>query len=311
MSSFNDLKRSSASNMDQLNKELAKLNTPSGRTADARIWSCLTDKMGNGNAIIRFLPAPGAEDVPFARMWSHGFKGAGGWYIENSLTTLGGAPDPVSEWNTELWNSGRDSDKKIVSGSGKENPGTKRQLSYYSNIYVVKDPANPDNEGKVFLFRYGKKIFDKLSELMNPPEDPIDPKSPVNPFDLWVGANFKLKIRRVEGYANFDSSSFAETGPLLDDDDKLEAIWKSEYSLAEIVAPDKFKSYDELKTKLARVRGLAGVRSDTASTLRKEQTEAPAQKQASTPVWDKPDATSTAGGDDEDLAFFKSIMDDD
>lgn len=317
--SFKDLKRSSNSDFEKLNQEISKLNAPAGRQADDRIWSCKTDKAGNGNAIIRFLPAPANEDVPFVRLFTHGFKGPGGWYIENCLSTIGQYDDdPVNQWNTELWNSGIDANKKIVQGSGKDNPGTKRQLSYYSNIYVVKDPANPENEGKVFLFKYGKKIFDKLSEMMNPAEDPLDPKDPVNPFDLWTGANFKLKIRRVDGYANFDSSSFDTPGPLLPSDEALEAVWNAEYSLAELVSADKFKSYDELKKKLDRVRGVgtpAGAR------------QAAAQK-ASTPPWDDepaaseptfrermatsaPAADNVASEDDDEFGFFKQLAEDD
>jgi hypothetical protein len=181
-------------------------------------------------------------------MYSHAFQGPGGWYIENSLTTLG-QKDPVSEYNRELWNSGSENDKETVRKQ-------KRKLNYYSNIYVVKDPANPQNEGKVFLFKFGKKIFDKITAAMQPE---FEDETPINPFDFWGGANFKLKIKKVAGYWNYDSSEFDRPSPLLDDDDALEAVWKQEYSLSELLAPDQFKSYEDLKKRLDYVLGTRGV----------------------------------------------------
>lgn len=312
--SFNELKRSSANSFEKLNQELSKLNSnQQSSSKDDRLWSCQLDKAGNGYAIIRFLPAPGGEDVPFVRLWSHGFKGPGGWYIENSLTTLG-QQDPVAEMNTALWNEGEGSNgRKRVTGQGRDNPGTKRQLSYYSNIYVVKDPANPENEGKVFLFKYGKKIFDKLNDLMNPT---FEADKPINPFDFWSGANFVLKIRRVDGYANFDSSMFEQPSQLADDD-KLEAIWKSQYSLQEIVSQKNFKSYEQLSAKLARVLGAPQQASqaprrqvveddDTTPPWGEEAAPAPQFKQAPAPK-----AAAVADDDDEDFEFFKRLADDD
>lgn len=306
--SFNELKRNSGSDLDKLNQELAKLKTPNNNNNnDDRRWMCQTDKAGNGYAVIRFLPPPPGEDLPFVRLWSHGFKGPGGWYIENSLTTLG-KEDPVAEMNTALWNQGEGSPgRKRVSGSGRDNPGTKRQLNYFSNVYVVKDPANPDNEGKVFLFKYGKKIFDKLNDIMHPQ---FDDEKPINPFDLWSGANFKLKIRRVEGYANFDKSEFDSVAPLLDDDDKMEAIWKSQYSLQDIVDPKNFKPYAELKAKLVRVEGLAEQQSsrvtdeDPPFEMAQPQFKAKESPQAAKVTVDDDD-------DDEDIAFFKKLADED
>ena len=214
---------------------------------DDRLWKPQLDKTGNGYAVIRFLPAPDGEDLPWAKLYSHAFQGPGGWFIENSLTTLG-QKDPVSEHNSQLWNSGLESDKDIARKQ-------KRKLSYYSNIYVVKDPVNPDNEGKVFLFKFGKKIFDKLTAAMQPE---FEDEDPINPFDFWAGANFKLKIKKVAGYWNYDSSEFARPGALLDDDDAMEAIWKKEHSLTALVAPDQFKTYEELKTRLDYVLGIKG-----------------------------------------------------
>ena len=213
---------------------------------DERIWKPVMDKSGNGYAVIRFLPAVEGEDMPWAKIWNHAFQGpTGQWYIENSLTTVG-QNDPVSEYNTRLWNSGVESDKEIARKQ-------KRKLQYYSNIYVVEDPANPQNEGKVFLFRYGKKIFDKIMEAMQPA---FQDETPVNPFDFWEGANFKLKIRKVDGYWNYDKSEFDAPSALFDNDDDIEALWKTQHSLADFTAPSNFKSYDELKARLDAV--LAG-----------------------------------------------------
>ena len=240
--SFASLKKQSSlgSLTAKLVKEVEKTNKVN--TGDERLWKPEVDKAGNGYAVIRFLPAPDGEDLPWVKMYSHAFQGPGGWYIENSLTTLN-QKDPCSEFNTSLWNSGVESDKQIARNQ-------KRKLAFYSNIYVVKDPANPENEGKVFLYKFGKKIFDKIMGAMQPE---FEDESPLNPFDFWQGADFKVKIKKVAGYWNYDSSEFAAASPLLKDDDALEAIWKKEYSLSEIVAADQFKTYDELKKRLESV----------------------------------------------------------
>ncbi len=240
--SFASLKKQSSlgSLTAKLVKEVEKTNKVN--SGDERLWKPEVDKAGNGYAVIRFLPAPDGEDLPWVKMYSHAFQGPGGWYIENSLTTLN-QKDPCSEFNTSLWNSGVESDKQIARNQ-------KRKLAFYSNIYVVKDPANPENEGKVFLYKFGKKIFDKIMGAMQPE---FEDESPLNPFDFWQGADFKVKIKKVAGYWNYDSSEFAAASPLLKDDDALEAIWKKEYSLSEIVAADQFKTYDELKKRLESV----------------------------------------------------------
>ena len=242
--SFSDLKKQSklGSLTSKLVREVEKMNTTSG--GDERLWKPELDKTGNGYAVIRFLPAPDKEEIPWAKLYTHAFQGPGGWYIENSLTTVGGK-DPVSDYNRELWNSGNESDKDTVRKQ-------KRKLSYYSNIYVVKDPTNPQNEGKVFLFKYGKKIFDKVMEAMQPE---FEDETPINPFDFWQGANFKLKIVKKDGFWNYDKSEFDSLAPLLDDDDALEAIWKKEYSLAAVTATDQFKSYEDLERRLKYVLG--------------------------------------------------------
>jgi hypothetical protein len=243
--SFADLKKQSSlgSLTSKLVKEVEKMSNTSGG-ADERLWKPEMDKTGNGFAVIRFLPAPEGEELPWAKLYTHAFQGPGGWYIENSLTTLG-QKDPVSEHNRELWNSGSDKDKETVRKQ-------KRKLSYYSNIYVVKDPVNPQNEGKVFLFKYGKKIFDKIMASMQPE---FEDETPINPFDFWQGANFKLKIRKLDGYWNYDKSEFESQSPLLDDDDAMEAIWKKEYSLVEVVSPTQFKTYEQLENRLKMVLG--------------------------------------------------------
>ncbi len=247
--SFASLKKASAggSTFAKLTREIEKLNQPQqGSGPDERLWKPEMDKSGNGYAVIRFLPAPDGEELPFAKVWSHAFKGPGGqWYIENSLTTLG-KDDPVGELNRELWNSGRESDKAVARAQ-------KRKLSYYSNIYVVSDPAHPENEGRVFLYKYGKKIFDKLVEAMQPA---FADETPIDPFNFWNGADFKLKIRKVDGYWNYDKSEFAAPSTLGNfEDDKLESIWKQGYSLAEFEDPKNFKSYEQLKSRLDLVLG--------------------------------------------------------
>ena len=250
---FSDLKKQSklGSLTEKLVKEVEKMNNSSSNKDD-RLWSLTVDKAQNGYAIIRFLPAPNGEDLPFVKLYSHAFQSNGGWYIENSRTTLGDK-DPVSEYNTQLWNNGTDSGKDLARKQ-------KRKLTYISNIYVVKDPANPENEGRVFLYKFGKKIFDKLTAAMQPE---FEDETPMDPFDFWQGANFRLKAKNVAGYRNYDSSEFAAPGALLSDDDAMEAIWKKQYALAELVAPDQFKSYDELKKRLDSVLGAKSVRVDS------------------------------------------------
>ncbi len=282
------------------------MNKTSG-SGDDRLWKPEVDKAGNGYAVIRFLPAPDGEDLPWAKLYTHAFQGTGGWYIENSLTTLG-QKDPVSEHNSQLWNSGIESDKEIARKQ-------KRKLSYYANIYVVKDSANPHNEGQVFLYKFGKKIFDKITAAMQPE---FEDEDPINPFDFWAGANFKLKIKKVAGYWNYDSSEFDRQSALLDDDDAMEAIWKKEYSLAELVAPDQFKSYDELKKRLDYVLGNAPSRSRVNEDLEDESegrgSFTPDFKSSTPPApsgggFNDPDITPSNTSEDEDdaLSYFAKL----
>ena len=241
MASFKEMKKNRMANLESLSKQVSKLaEKPSYE--DERIWKLERDKTGNGYAIIRFLPAAVNEDVPWVRIWTHGFKGPGGWYIENSLTTIG-KDDPVSKANTALWNSGIDSDKNIARER-------RRKLNYYSNIYVIEDSMNPDNEGKVFLFRYGKKIFEKITGVMNPE---FADETPLNPFDFWEGANFKMKMRQVEGFPNYDKSEFTDVVPLSEDEKKMEDIWSQQYPLNEIIEEKNFKNYAELEARFNTV----------------------------------------------------------
>ena len=298
MVDFAQLKKNRQSNFDKLTTELTKLNTPQNSGDDNRFWRPEVDKAGNGYAVIRFLPAPAGEDIPFVRIWDHGFQGPGGWYIEKSLTTIG-QKDPVSEYNTQLWNNGTEAGKEQVRKQ-------KRRLTYVSNVYVIKDTANPQNEGKVFLFKYGKKIWDKLNLAMNPE---FEDESPLNPFDLWEGANFKVKIRNVEGYRNYDKSEFDKRGPLFDDDGEMEAVWKNEHKVGEFIDPSNFKSYDELKDKLNRVLGLTGGSKPTGTAASSvapwdEEVQPPKAAPAKAPA---PQQSSDYDDDDDSMDFFKKL----
>lgn len=299
MVDFSKLKASSGKkSLEDLNRKLASISGGNEKGPDERFWSPTVDKVGNGYAIIRFLPAPQDEDVPFVRIFDHGFQGPGGWYIENSLTTLG-KPDPLSEHNGKLWNSGIEANKEIARKQ-------KRRLHFISNIYVVSDPGNPSNEGKNFLYKYGKKIFDKLNEAMNPQ---FADEEAVNPFDLWSGANFKLKIRNVEGYRNYDKSEFDKQGPLFDDDDKLEAIWKKEYSLKAFLDPSNFKTYEELEARLTKVLNEPG---NSSPKKRAEEEEIPWDESPKLKAAPEKKIPEVQDDEDEgnDLEFFKSLADD-
>ena len=290
--SFSDLKEK-AGNFEKLQAELEKVNNPVTSFADDRFWKPDLDKSGNGYAVIRFLPQPSGEDLPWCKIWSHAFNGPGGWYIENSLTTLQ-KKDPVSEYNTELWNSGVEANKDVARKQ-------KRILKYYSNVLVVSDPKHPENEGKVFLYRFGKKIFDKISEVMNPQ---FDDESPMNPFDFWEGANFKLKIRKVDGFWNYDKSEFEAAAALLEGNDtQLEEVYGKLYSLKQFLTEENFKSYGELKEKFNRVV--------TGSSVTGTVEKFTAQKK---PVETAPaveDTTPTVSDDDETLSYFAKLADDD
>jgi len=303
--SFDALKKNRSSSLNKLNAQLEKISTKSySDPNEGKMWKPTRDKAGNGFAIIRFLPAPGGEEMPFVRIWDHGFQGPTGlWYIENSLTTIN-QDDPVSEYNSKLWNTGLDSDKEVARKQ-------KRRLKYVANILVVKDSGNPDNDGKVFLYQFGKKIFDKLNDLMNPQ---FEDETPVNPFDLWEGANFRLKIRKFEGYPNYDKSEFDGPSPLSENDDELERVYNSEHSLQELIEPKNFKSYAELKTKLYRVLALDEQASTPTtaenddldlSNMGNTQSAAPAPSMPSAAA--EPASSLSMDDDDDDLSIFKEL----
>ena len=296
MSNFDSLKRNRSS-LEKLTKAIEattqSTSTESGSREDPRLWQPTVDKAGNGMAVIRFLPAPsvdGEDALPWVRVFSHGFQGPGGWYIENSLTTLN-QKDPVSEYNSTLWNSGIEANKEIARKQ-------KRRLNYIANVYVVSDPSNPENEGQIRIYKFGKKIFDKITEAMNPE---FADETPVNPFDMWEGANFKLKIRNVEGYRNYDKSEFADKSALLDGDDaKLETLWKQEHSLKEFLDPKHFKPYEVLKTRLDKVLGFEG---EVAPRTKAEDVVV---ENFNDSALNEIDAKIASGGDD-DLDYFKSL----
>ena len=300
--SFADLKRSRKSAYDKLIEETNKVqNTKSSGGADARFWQPEVDKAGNGYAVIRFLPAPQGEDLPWVRLFSHGFQGPGGWYIENSLTTLN-EKDPVGEYNSMLWNRGDEAGKEQARKQ-------KRRLSYIANIQIVKDPSNSANDGKVFLYKFGKKIFDKINDMMAPE---FEDESPVNPFDFWEGANFKMKIRNVEGYRNYDKSEFDSPAPLSEDDDELESVWNSQYSLQEFVDRNNFKSFAELQTRLNRVLGSTAVSSTASEVDEDDIMESPTvSRQAPAPKIEEEVTSWSEESSDDSLDFFKQLAEED
>ena len=293
--SFANLKRQSG-NLDKLAKAVEALsqNTEGGSEKSDNYWKPEVDKAGNGMATIRFLPASesdGEDGLPWVKIFSHGFQGPGGWLIDNCLTTKN-QQCPVCEHNSTLWNSGIEANKDVVRKQ-------KRKLNYVANVYIVADPKHPENEGKVKLFRFGKKIFDKITEAMNPQ---FEDETPINPFDMWKGANFKLKIRKVEGYQNYDKSEFDSPAALLDDDAELEKIWKSEFSLNELTAGKEFKSYDELKQRLDKVLGLNGevvAPKTTVETIKEQVRTAPKSVEP------------TVHEEDDDMSYFAKLAEED
>jgi hypothetical protein len=289
--SFANLKRQSG-NLDKLSKAIEALNTPSeGSEKSDNFWRPEVDKAGNGMAVIRFLPAAeidGDDALPWVKVFSHGFQGPGGWLIDNCLTTMN-QQCPVCEHNSGLWNSGIEANKEVVRKQ-------KRKLNYIANVYILSDPKHPENEGQVKLFKFGKKIFDKITEAMNPA---FEDETAINPFDLWKGANFKLKIRKVEGYQNYDKSEFESASPLLNDDDAMEAIWKKENSLSEMTKESEFKSYDALKQRLDKVLGLNGEVIKPKTTV-EQLKEAP-----------KKPVAEPSLSDDDDISYFSKLAEED
>lgn len=303
--SFANLKKSRAASMDKLLKAAEKVGGGGEKKSygDDRFWKPTRDKSGNGYAVIRFLPAPEGEDIPWVQYWDHGFQGpTGKWYIENSLTSIG-QNDPVSEYNSVLWNSGHEEDKEQARKQ-------KRRLHYVSNIYVVSDPSNPQNEGKVFLYKFGKKIFDKIMDVMQPQ---FQDETPMNPYDFWEGADFKIKIRNVQGWVNYDSSEFASQSEFLGgDENDLEEVYNKLESLQDFLDPKNYKSYAELKAKLNQVLG-EGAPMTTAESIDLDETEeyqAPVQKKAfEKPTREEPVAAA-AEEEDDTLSYFAKLASD-
>ena len=297
--SFQNLKR----NRDQISKLVQAAESVGGSTekksyVDERIWKPTVDKAGNGYAVLRFLPASEGAELPWVRYWDHGFKGPTGlWYIENSLTSIG-QTDPVGELNSRLWNTGNDSDKEKARAQ-------KRRLHYVTNILVLQDPSNPVNEGKVFLYKFGKKIFDKIMDSMQPE---FADEEPVNPFDFWEGADFKLKIRNVEGYRNYDKSEFSSPSALYEGEDtRLESVYNQLHDLSEFTNPSNYKSYDELKAKLVKVLGEEATAG--AYTVRQEMQ---INEPVSTPEPQKLEPVSADQLSDEDdtMSYFAKLAND-
>jgi len=296
--SFAALKKNSNSSFDKLTQELEKISSSEKSGADDRLWKPELDKSGNGYAVIRFLPAPEGEDLPWAKIFSHAFQGPGGWYIENSLTTINKS-DPVGELNRQLWNSGHDADKEVARKQ-------KRKLSYYSNIYVVRDPLHPENEGRVFLFKYGKKIYDKILAAMQPE---FEDETPINPFDFWKGADFKLKIKKVAGYWNYDSSEFASQSTLGGfDDDQLEGVYNKLYSLTAFTDASNFKTYEELEKRLnAVLNGKKQPRVDM-ETEEDEEFQVEVPRATTSYVREEPVQPRVSSDDEDDtLSFFANL----
>lgn len=296
--SFSALKKQSG-NFADLSKKLADEKKGGGGQKDDRYWTLTTDEAGNGYATIRFLPTVEGEEMPYVKLYRHTFQDAktNKWYIENSRTTLG-EPDPVAEANSELWNTGLESDKELARKR-------KRQLSYISNILVVSDPKNPDNEGKVFLFKYGAKIFGMIENAIDPK---FEDEKPFNPFDFWGGANFKLKAHVVEKQRSYDRSGFEAPQALFNgDDEQLEKLWKSQYSLAAEIAPDKFKSYDQLKTRFLATTGQSAPKpvQQQEDAVRREFAEPAAPAPVATRQ-----AAPAAESDDDDLAKYAALLGD-
>ena len=300
--SFENLKR----NRDQISKLVQAAeqagggNTEQKSYADERIWKPTVDKAGNGYAVLRFLPAAVGQDLPWVRYWDHGFKGpTGQWYIENSLTSIG-QNDPVGELNSRLWNSGIDADKEKARAQ-------KRRLHYVTNVLVLQDPSNPANEGKVMLFKFGKKIFDKLMDVMQPS---FADETPVNPFDMWEGADFKLKIRNVEGYRNYDKSEFSSPSSLYDgDESKLESIYNGLHNLGEFTDPKNYKSYDELKAKLMRVLGEDSTLG--SPTMAQEQVMNTPASEPEYKVAEPMTAESMSNDDEDTMSYFAKLANED
>ncbi len=273
------LRKMRNSDFGQITQAFEKIANPQTETksyADDRFWKLEGDKAGNGTATLRFLPRVEGDELPWVKIFSHGFQGpTGKWYIENSLTTLG-ENDPVGELNSRLWNSGTQANQDIARKQ-------KRKLSFIANVLIVSDPKHPENEGRVFMFKFGKKIFDKIMDKARPT---YEDEKPVNVFDLWEGANFKLRMRKKDGYTNYDESSFMDPTPVSQDEQEMLKVVTSQYKLSEFLDRKNFKSYDELKRKLEEVLSGDSFSSKSAAQMAEEDDmpSAEAPKIASKPA---------------------------
>jgi len=297
MGYLDDLKKKSLSGqgIQDLIKKMEDQTKSKDSYKDDRLWRPEQDKSGNGFAIIRFLPPIKGEEVSLVQIYNHAFQGPGGWYIENSLTTIG-QKDPVGELNNKLWNSGLESDKDIARIR-------KRKLTYISNVYIVSDPSNPQNEGKVFLYKYGVKIYEKIKEAVKP-EFKDEPE--VDVTDFWKGANFRIKIRKVGGFTNYDKSEFDSPSVLSEDTAKLDRILSSMHPLQPFLDASNFKSYDELKTRMQEVlggdvRATAPNAAKTAEDVAEEMVEKKPSLKSKKPVEQDVDDESDA------LSYFQKL----
>ena len=300
-SSFASLKKNRGSLKDKILEETDKLAS-GGHSEDSRLWKPTADSAGNGTAVIRFLAPPEGEDVPFVRLFEHGFKGPGGWLFANCPTSIEN-DCPVCNYNTSMW----DTEDKTKQQWVRDN--SKRKLSYYANILVVKDPAHPENDGKVFLFKFGQKIFEKIKFAMKPE---FDDQDPMNPFDMWEGANFRLRMRNEKKgkseFRSYDDSVFDSVSAISDDDDEIKAVWDQAYSLQEFVDPSQFQSFDELQAQVVRVFKLD---TDVSTGLKidedEHQEEEPVAAKEAAP---KQSPAVSDDDDDDDLKSFAALMED-
>ena len=281
-------------------------DTKKHNVTDERFWIPTRDKAGNGYAVIRFLPGNAEAPTPWVRYWDHFFKGpTGQWYIEKSLTSLGQV-DPLAESNSRLWNEdGSEEAKRTVRER-------KRNLRYVANVLVISDPSAPSNEGKVMLYKFGKKIFDKIMDSMQPQ---FPDEVPVNPFDMWQGADFTLKIRKVEGYPNYDASAFKSTSAISSDDEALEAYYDNQYDLSEWSDTKNYKTYDELKARLAVVLGESSTPARVIESLDQRANTPSFPEQSQSMAASAPDpvikTAESSMNDDDTMSYFAKLAADD
>jgi hypothetical protein len=307
---INTLRKQRQSSFSKLSAEFEKTVNPQSESKsykDDRFWKPEPDKAGNASATIRFLNTTDGDELPWVKIFTHGFQGpTGKWYIENSLTTIG-ENDPVGELNMRLWNSGSDADKETARKQ-------KRKLSYVANVLIISDPKHPENEGQIKLFKFGKKIFDKIMDKARPT---FDDEEPVNVFDYWEGADFKLKMIKVEGYPNYDKSTFAASAPVAKSDEDILDIAKRQHQLREFNDRKNFKTYEELARKLVSVLDGSSSQTKSAAHLADDSAEEEVPRQVAV---DKKPAVKIAKAtaseksdldDDDAMSYFKKMAEED